>query len=155
MARLDDLERRIQALEIEGVSEVLVPSSLIIDPATGVVTQPASRPPPPSGLAGILRGPGAGSLPAGAHFWTVTAVTGGVESLQSNEVALSNAPGGSDAVDLTWAAPAGTTPTSFRLYRSDTSGGETTSPALAATGAWATSFRDGNATVSAGAAPVS
>jgi hypothetical protein len=64
-------------------------------------------------------------------FYGVTAVTAGGETLKSNEPA-SVSPSTTQAVQLAWTAPAGPQPISYRIYRSVTTGTETTSPALVA-----------------------
>jgi hypothetical protein len=62
-------------------------------------------------------------------FYKVTAVSPGGETLGSNEPA-SVSPSTTQCVQLAWVAPTGPQPLAYRVYRSTTTGTETTTPAF-------------------------
>ncbi|MDX6471351.1 MAG: large repetitive protein, partial [Gaiellaceae bacterium] len=92
---------------------------------------------------------GAGTLTAGTHYYRVTAMVGGLESLASNEVQAVTANNG--AVSLSWTGIAGAL--SYRLYRGDTQGGESAYQTVATAGGGLISFLDQGASGSAATLP--
>ena len=84
-----------------------------------------------------------GTLHAGTHFYVVTGMVGGNESLPSNEVSAVTAENG--AVVLTWTAMPGAT--DYKVYRGGTEGGENV---VIDTGRTSTTFTDSD--LGAGAA---
>lgn len=96
--------------------------------------------------------PSVGSFPAtGSYYYQVTGVTANGETTGSYQ-AFASVSTKSDIISLSWS----TIPTAlyYNLYRSTTSGGESTSPALLYSGT-NTYYHDLGAAVSAGAAPTS
>lgn len=71
-----------------------------------------------------------GTLTAGTYYYKLTAVTANGETTGSNQVSRTTS-GSTSRVIHTWAEVAGAT--QYKLYRSTTSNGQSTSPALVAT----------------------
>ncbi|HYR17725.1 MAG TPA: hypothetical protein VEQ67_26435, partial [Mycobacterium sp.] len=93
---------------------------LVIDATGGTFTLDYSFPVFPTSVmatAGL-----AGSLTAGSHYYVVTAMVGGLETITSSEVSAVTAGGGSVALTWTWLGPVAS---GYRVYRGDHAGGET------------------------------
>jgi hypothetical protein len=101
----------------------------------------------PTGLTATLSSGGsfAGSI---QYYWKVTSVDARGETVGSNE--YTTTPGSGQQVMLSWTAVTGAV--SYNVYRSTTSGGESTSPALVANSTSA-SYTDTGSATTTGACP--
>ena len=102
-------------------------------------------------------GTAVGTLAAGTHYYRVSAIIGGLETIASPEVAALTAPNGS--VNLTWdAVSIGTTSADgYRIYRGDTTGNEIVYLSTVANGTLLAPFVDTGGTGTPGtplAAPI-
>jgi hypothetical protein len=105
------------------------------------------------GIFSNITNVGAGSFAAGTYFWKITATNAAGETTGSNEVSATVAL--NDAETISWTRVPGAT--GYKVYRSTTSGGQSTSPALVAsvgagTGQTVT-YQDTGSAVGAGAVP--
>lgn len=91
-----------------------------------------------------------GSLAASTYYYKVTALNAAGETVGSNQVSQITT-GATSTVGLSWAAIAGAT--GYKVYRSTTTNGQSTSPALVATLGAVTAYTDTGTAVSAGAVP--
>lgn len=116
-----------------------------------VLLGPAASLAPPANFVATPLGSG-GTFGAGTYYWQITSLNVLGESLPSVETGAAIVTNGS--CSLAWAAVVGAT--GYKIYRSSTSGGETTSPARVTTiGSGATvAFTDTGTAPSSGAAPI-
>jgi hypothetical protein len=87
---------------------------------------------PPSAPTGVTVGAGGNHWlqPTATYFWVITAVKGGVESVDSSEVSRAMTFSSGASALLSWTAVTGAD--WYNIYRSTTTGGETTGPAYIA-----------------------
>lgn len=90
-----------------------------------------------------------GTFAAGAEFWVVTALVGGIETAKSNEVTATLVLNGTQV--LNWAAVPGAT--GYKVYRATSTGGETGATQLVTTLTNVLTYTDTGTALTAGSAP--
>lgn len=112
------------------------------------ISNPVAAINPPTGLTAT--GTTGGALASATYYYKVTASNAQGETTGSSEASVAIG-GSNNAANISWSAVAGAA--FYTLYRSTTSGGEGTSPALIATNITTTSYTDVSANPSTGAVP--
>lgn len=116
-----------------GSNTVLIGPQATLNPPINIVLTPSG---------------GGGTFAAGTFFWTVTALNSYGETTGSQEAFATIAVNGS--CGISWNAVTGAS--TYKVYRSTLTGGETTSPALV-TSTGSTSYTDTGSVPTSGAAP--